>query len=160
MVEMNDQTTFGDKKFLKLYIKFEALAASLQNSLPLQWPCKFWCKFVWFYCLQFEISQADSKNKQCIHVLEKTIIKDNREQTKIKDKEDNNKALNIPPKSQTFNISSFFILPFPWMIQSFTSMPTVAFGEQNSDRLHFISCCNSVVFPLPVFPTIMSFILL
>lgn len=78
MVETNDQTTFGDKKFLKLYIKFEALAANLQNSLPLLWPPDFWCKFVWFYCLQFEISQADSKNKQWIHVLEKTTIKDNK----------------------------------------------------------------------------------
>lgn len=30
---MSGQTTFGDKKFLRLYIKFEGLAGNLQNSL-------------------------------------------------------------------------------------------------------------------------------
>lgn len=63
MVEMSGQTTFGDEKFLRLYIKSEGLAANLQKSLIYKWSVDFGCMFVWFYCPQFELPQADSKNK-------------------------------------------------------------------------------------------------
>lgn len=46
IVEMSSQTTFGDKKFLRPYIKFEGLAANLQNSLICKWSLDFWCMFV------------------------------------------------------------------------------------------------------------------
>lgn len=76
MVEISGQTMFGDEKFLRLYIRFEGLAASLQNSLIYKQSLDFWYKFAWFYCPQFEISQADCKN--CIMVLEKTKVKNNK----------------------------------------------------------------------------------
>lgn len=45
MVEMSGQTTFGDEKYLRPYIKLEGLAANLQNSLIYKWLLDFWCTF-------------------------------------------------------------------------------------------------------------------
>lgn len=61
-----------------------------------------------------------------------------------------------PEKSQIF--STTFFLSKSFVDQSRTSMPLVACLEFTLERFTFISCWIRVVFPLPGFPTTMSFI--
>lgn len=69
------------------------------------------------------------------------------------------KARDAPEKSQTF--STIFFLSRSLMVQSRTStvVPAIRLEEEACcERLSFISLRTRLLFPLPAFPTTMSFI--